>query len=423
MHFKYLIVFTLLLIAHNGVCQSNAGQSFAISDSVFNGSGGNSLRVIYELQKIKPEEDDEMGQGIWPQALMSYQSFAGQYDSALYFQAYNLRKYRTANWKAPKQDDDFLQNKKVVTLREALPAILANQQIVMMNEAHYNPANRATLISLLPIFMEYGFGNLAIEGLYNYQDIEAIHQRGYPVDSSGFYIREPLFAEMIRQAVKRGFNLVAYESEISCDDWENEDGNYCNRFRDSIQAVNISRWVKQHPNEKLLVYAGHDHILEKSKGTWKHMAQFVQEMTSIDPLTLEQTKMLEQYYPEFESSQYVTVASKISEPSVIKDSEKGYLGNIDGADVQVFYPRYLSPESRPGFYSLNGERKEYTINNKLDTAKWVAAYYANEEGNRLPADIINLNRHQTLYLYPGSYQLVYSNLKGEELYNEIIDVR
>ena len=133
----------------------------------------------------------------------------------------------------------------------------------MLNELHYSPASRATLHSLLPLFKKHGFTNLAIE-TFSYKDSTKIPTRGYPVTESGYYQREPIFGELFRQALALEYNLISYESEIECNNWEHPDQNYCNRFRDSLQAVNLAQWVKAHPQEKLLVYAGHDHIYEKN---------------------------------------------------------------------------------------------------------------------------------------------------------------
>ena len=416
-------IFLLLLfvLAGNAQAQSEASRAFRIADSINQKSPGNEVAILHKMQQIKPAEDDAMGQGIWPQSIMGYHSFVGNYDSALYYRQYMMRSY--TNDEPNKINPQFLNGKEVKPLREVLPELIVNKQVVMMNEAHYNPATRTTLINGLEEFKKQGFKALAVEGLYNYEDAERLNQQGYPVVESGYYTREPLFGELIRQACKKGFTLINYESQVECDNYEHPDNNHCNSFRDSIQAVNLAKWVKQNPGEKLLVWAGHDHILEKNKGSWKHLAQYFQEMTGIDPLTIEQTNRVEYFFTDFEPSDYKTVAEQITEPSVLFNSENGYYGDLSGADVQVFMPRYRVEGKRPQFYSLNGERKATKVNNIKPPFTYVQAFYANETGHRVAADRINFNRYNTLYLYPGKYNIEYVSDKGETIYTKTIVVR
>jgi hypothetical protein len=40
-----------------------------------------------------------------------------------------------------------------------------------------------------------------------------LNQRGYPIADSGFYTNEPIYAEMVRTALRLGYTVVAYDAE------------------------------------------------------------------------------------------------------------------------------------------------------------------------------------------------------------------
>ena len=70
--------------------------------------------------------------------------------------------------------------------------------------------------SFLSLFTRNGFRYFAAETL-NHHDEKALNQRKYPNQQTGFYVAEPIYAEILRQALKIGFKVIAYEHEDQCD--------------------------------------------------------------------------------------------------------------------------------------------------------------------------------------------------------------
>ncbi len=120
---------------------------------------------------------------------------------------------------------------------------IEDEKLVMINEHHFYPNHRKVMEALLPIFREAGFNYLAFEGVTPGQD--SLLNMGYaPVIETGFYTRDPRFANMIRLAQSLDFTLVAYENT-------NPD-----EYRESAQASNLyERIFARNPDAKVLVYA------------------------------------------------------------------------------------------------------------------------------------------------------------------------
>ena len=85
---------------------------------------------------------------------------------------------------------------------DAIVALARDRRIVMVNEAHHVGETRLLTLALLPRLRELGFTHFAVEGLDEHdRDLAA---RGYPAKASGPYIREPLYGEIVRIALRSG---------------------------------------------------------------------------------------------------------------------------------------------------------------------------------------------------------------------------
>ena len=92
---------------------------------------------------------------------------------------------------------------------DAITDAAAGHRIVLVNEVHHNAQTRALTLELLPRLRKLGFTYLAIEAL---GDDPGLVQRGYPLRSSGTeYLQEPLYGEIVREAIRLGFVLVPYD--------------------------------------------------------------------------------------------------------------------------------------------------------------------------------------------------------------------
>lgn len=154
-------------------------------------------------------------------------------------------------------------------------------KIVMINENHFYPNHRLLISDLLPKLKNLGYDYLALEALGEKQDSLLNLKNSYPRLETGFYTREQNYSNLIREAKAIGFEFIAYENTNN------------NKNRELGQAENLyNKTFKLHPNRKVLVLAGIDHILEKpTKKGKKWMASIFKNKYNIDPLTISQTHL------------------------------------------------------------------------------------------------------------------------------------
>src|SRR5690606_29300107 len=228
--------------------------------------------------------DAERASGMFRQNYATLSSFVGNYEEAE--RLYPLRE---------NQEDPVSLGYTEATYANPLIVEMARgRQAVFLNESHARPRTRAALHTLLRPLREAGFGYLAIEALTTDVPGEAgtcsdaamfdgeLPARGYPVRASGFYLREPVFGEIVREALRLGFRLVAYETRDTSGTMEG---------REQGLADNLACIYRQDPDARVLAIAGFGHVA-KSGGPVPMMAQRFREMTGIDPLTVDTTRLL-----------------------------------------------------------------------------------------------------------------------------------
>jgi hypothetical protein len=144
-------------------------------------------------------------------------------------------------------------------------------------EAHNAPKHRQWIEQTLPILRAAGFQDYAAEALA--ESGQSLKQRGYPVWSTGTYVSEPSFGNLLRTAIDLDFDLHAYEAY----------GRAIQR-REYGQATNLAKLFSANRNLKLVVHAGYGHIFKTAgKGSVKMMAAYLWEMTGIEPYCIWQT--------------------------------------------------------------------------------------------------------------------------------------
>lgn len=288
------------------------------------------------------------------------------------------------------------------------------EQLVMLNEAHHVPLHRVFTLSLLAGLYQRGYRYLGAETL-SHAD-QGLAKRGYPVTSqtdyavnSGYYTAEPQYGNLIREALRLGFTVFAYDAlpAVPPADFA--------RQRELLQARAIQQILTADPSAKIVIHAGYDHIREDSLGrSWgKAMAGRVKEVTGIDPFTINQEKLSEKSAPGFENPYYKLVHA--SEASVLLDSAGRVFAGPPGTsavDVRVYHPPTRYRYGRPDWLLLQGRRKPYFVPThrlSLHYPCLVFAYYQQEDARlAVAADILELQtpRDQTaLILAPGHYLL------------------
>jgi tetratricopeptide (TPR) repeat protein len=234
---------------------------------------------------------------------------------------------------------------------------------VFFNESHGNIESRLALYSMLQDLRNQGYSMIAFEALSTTAIGDStstvctapdlvdkdLLDRGYPISKSGYYTREPIFGNIIRKAISLGFRVSGYDSYVP--------GQSVSQ-REQRQAENLSCLFESlASNEKLVVLAGFDHIVEKPDywvpgGT---MASRFSKLSGIDPVTVDTAELSALGY----DSELVRTSHGISDGEayfVTTPSGQRYM--TDKTDFSVIVPRRLerASGSAAGWLALGGAR-------------------------------------------------------------------
>ncbi|HMC92771.1 MAG TPA: hypothetical protein VKI45_09955, partial [Allosphingosinicella sp.] len=227
------------------------------------------------------------------------------------------------------------------TVEEAVPAIAAaarGTSIVILNEAHHSPRDRAFALQVAEALRPLGYDLLAAEAIDNYAPtLGKLARDRFPRRDTGTYLKEPVFADFMRQALALGFVPLAYEQTGE----QQKRGAPGIPGREQAEAENLAALIKAHPGHKLFIYVGFSHVTESAidrdgaKIEW--MAARLKKMTGLDPLTIEQTSVAEDSLIRGGREAWALVAPRLRRSSVLRaDGQPLALGPYAGAvDLQV----------------------------------------------------------------------------------------
>jgi hypothetical protein len=297
-------------------------------------------------------------------------------------------------------------NYKHLDAKEYILSMAKNKQITIINEAHNMPRHRVFTASLLKGFYDLGYRYLGLEGLGD----DSLLNAGYaPCKTTGFYIRDPQFGDMIREAALLGFKFVKYEYDG--DDWQS------NRFKG--EAENIKRILDVDPQTKILIHCGHGNGNKDTTSGNLAMGGSLMKLTGIAPLVIEQAYLNECSSKNYEESEYLALQSDIS--SVFVNDSGKILGSGDAYDLVVYHPRSKYVQGRPTWLLSYGDRKYYSIPIKklnLTFPLIAVAYSINDDfENAVPVDIIELESiddRKALVLKKGMYKIFLRNANKQE---------
>lgn len=298
-------------------------------------------------------------------------------------------------------------------------------RVVMVNEAHHAPQTRVLTIALLQRLREKGYTHLAVEALLN--DGTDPMPSGYPVRKTGIYTREPVFAELLREARRLGYSLLPYEP--------NDKGPQTQQQRETGQASAIADLLAKEPRAKVLVHAGYAHIGEAQEGLpddARPMAMELAKMSGLPLLTIDQTSTR-----SYEAADIDTVGQRlakqfaVAEPSVLvaHDGENAWSNKPGLYDVSVLLPPATGRSLRPDWLSLHGGRVAVAIDLTpcLGHLPCVAeARHAREGDDAIPADqFLMLDAADVgtpLFLSPGTYRMRLTGSDGGTLVERSLQV-
>lgn len=210
------------------------------------------------------------------QFLSFSQDELGLYDQAVF--SFPLKDKLPDDLKLPTPTDW-----KAADAVDTIVALAARLRIVMINEAHHDAHTRLLTLELLPRLRALGFTYFAADALS--MDDPGLARRGYPTRRSGTeYLRDPLYGDIVREAIRLGFTLVPYDNVL------------CGQARENAQAEALYRQVfAKDPDARLFVHAGYAHIdkVAGRLGAMQPMAMRLEALTGITPLSIDQTDFLE----------------------------------------------------------------------------------------------------------------------------------
>jgi hypothetical protein len=360
---------------------------------------------------------------------------------------------------------------------DAIVEAAAHRRVVMINEAHHDAHTRLLTLELLPRLRAIGFTHLAVEALS--EDADTLRRRGYPTIRSGTeYLREPVYGELVREALRLGYVLVPYD--LAGGEGNERETQQAHTLYDKVLAGN--------PKAKLLVHAGYAHI-DKAPGRLGRvvpMAARLQALSGLDILSVDQTEIREEDpFNELEAYRVVTNAVRTGDslrgvppssltphvdtrtilrapyhqiveafhpqqPIVLRHAGDGHPWSARPRlyDMNVILPPAnqrvsayardrviplqigdkptiaLPPAAdghRPDWLALDGRRLPLSISRRLCARTFpclVEAHYADEPDDAVAADryvFLEKGAGNTLWLRPGRYRLRSMDATGRVL--------
>lgn len=292
--------------------------------------------------------------------------------------------------------------------------------IVIISEAHQKPQHRIFTKKLLQTFYDQGFRYFGLETLLpSFQDStkflfdEALNTRKYPLNSpmTGYYTREPQMGDLVRTALAIGYEVFAYERMSSGE-------------RDSLQAANIAKFIKNRPPGKVLIQGGWYHAIESDypkRGNDRWMAHHLKKM-GLDPLTIYQDVLTEKgaipASPLYDLVQAAEVSILINDQGQVFngfDMQKHF-------DILLYHPPTKYQKGRANWVYEQADHRFVSVEKKRITADQypviVKAIFQKEEKNAVPLDIIELKNEddpKELILRKGKYWIEIICKNGDEI--------
>jgi hypothetical protein len=330
---------------------------------------------------------------------------------------------------------------KIIDGKDFIIEKAKSYRMVMINEAHDRPQHRIFTKSMLKALYDQGFHVLMVEGLWNSANAMS---KGYPVDTDGGYINEPVYASMIRYARKIGFDIETYyyyenkkipywDDTIKLDDRGSV--KYINyRDKDSLvikilpsgdelsyqtsrfeeeQAKNVYKIMQQHPGSKFLMHVGYCHLCEYAES---EMARKLKKMLKgEDFLTIDQT-MFDERRDIIDTISHTNM--KRDHPFFVEDGINQSVNVTAGGHMDYFMfngvladslgrPNYLFDDVEPRFvYNIP---KSFTGPEDYIFAAYPLDEYNVEKEHTIAVDVVYAKKGAAtppLLLYKGKYALL-----------------
>jgi hypothetical protein len=219
---------------------------------------------------------------------------------------------------------------------EAMTRIVAEQRLVLIMEAHTMTEHRAWIEQTLGLFRQAGFTHYFAETLA--EPGSTLESRGYPTARTGFYTLDPRFGNLVRTALRLGFEIGGY-------DLEDRDFDR----REAYQAAALAERFRSRPDLRMVVHAGHGHIFKHEvRNVGRYMAARLWEMTGVEPFTIWQ---LSNELPNDVYRPLIRQIGPITEPVILVPPPRHVTGTLfpessvqPAVDAIVIHPARLGQE-------------------------------------------------------------------------------
>ena len=295
-----------------------------------------------------------------------------------------------------------------LSIQDAIPFIVnaaADHQIVIISESHTKPQHRIFALELITELSKIGFRHLGMETLSSYPNNTLVdtllQEREYPLNHpiTGTYTLEPQMGNLVREALGLGYHLFPYERTT-------RGGS---KGREEIQADNISAYLNNHPDAKIVILCGLHHAIEsehRKNPESQYMANYLKVKTGIDPLTIYQDNFTE----KFTHNEHALLRRiNLTGPSVFTDNKSSLVSITPQVDVEVLHPKTVYIDGRPNWMYRKGLRKAVDIDKQgIATYPVIVSAFPEGESNSVPVDRIELkhqNDNKVLVLAPGPYRI------------------
>lgn len=390
-------VFTLLFFTNFLICIGQESPFKVANDELESNGYFAAINKLIESEKTYTVENPNY-KSTYYQLISPFYSFVGEDSLA---EKSFLKALRVTN--KTELNYDSLNSVNAI---DFISKNINDQRVVILNEAHHIAKHRILSLELLDTLKKKAFTHIAIEALNN---DTFYNKNGFPKQlETGFYISEPIFGNFLRKAHQLGFTVFGYDKIFDCK-YDKEKPNYCRNKRELTQAIEIKNVLQNDSNAKVFVHCGFAHLEEKTKDDWIKMAEFLEMISGIDPLTINQASSL--YFNGIENIEEPIVYLK-NDSVYIPSKKKGYY------DIQVFWPKVNYINGRPSYYKMINSFKEVRVTAELKANTIIQAYCDSEDEDTVPVDQFIVKEPSigySLYLPSGNYTIKISDEKGKEI--------
>jgi hypothetical protein len=336
---------------------------------------------------------------LYNQKLASIYSSFGKYREAIredHKSDVSINKVNSFNFELPK-------NFVIKDAIDIIDSLAGKYAVIIVNEVHHMPQTRLLTLELLPLLKKKGFTYLGLEALKN----DSINLSASPKSKYLSYA-EPIFGNLISNAIKLDYTLVKYE--------RNQDDT---TDREIVQANNIHKILVKDPKAKIIIHCGYSHASENTTSKKRWMASYLKELYNVDPLTIDQTINLYQGVGVFDS--FLNQCASNIPIFVIQGGNSffkipSFNDPATSYDLQVFYSKPTYFNNRPSWLSqLAPKRKPVSVTGWVKDLKFpylISVFSTHENKDVIPKDrflVTGAEDIPDLYLSKGKYSMIISD--------------